>query len=105
QSLSVYLSTWPLPHSGIELCKIISRGEMPLHTEELTRFLSKIEPFNLLSEDVCREIARSSSLKKFSAKETIFFEGSTGESGCIVYSGRVAMVKSSGSGREMIVEL
>ena len=78
---------------------------MPLQTEELIRFLNKLEPFNLLSEEVCREIARSSTLKKFSAKETIFFEGSSGESGYLVYSGRVAMVKSSGCGREMIVEL
>lgn len=75
------------------------------HSDAIFTFLNQIPPFCNLPKEITEEIADASSIKKYAAKDLIFLEGEAGNLGYIVYSGRVAMIKSSLNGREMIVEL
>lgn len=72
---------------------------------EISSLCCSLPPFCNLSDDDLRSVLEKSRRREFANKECIFFEGDQGEAGYLVLSGRVAMVKNSARGREMIVEL
>lgn len=69
------------------------------------QFLRRLEPFQLLSERELRALSNSCRFAVVEAGEYISYEGDVEPSSFIVRRGRVAMVKTSVSGRELIVEL
>lgn len=76
-----------------------------MNADALIKFCRRLLPFSALSDEDLANIISASQTRFYQAKDYVFFEGSTGEAGYVVLSGRVAMVKSSSSGREMIMEL
>lgn len=72
---------------------------------ELLQFCRHVCPFDALPEAAYKALIASSRRKSFAAKEYIFFEGAEGDAGYLVLRGRVALVKASPSGREIIMEL
>lgn len=68
-------------------------------------FLKKISPFNQLPDRTLRSLADSCRFANVGAKDLIACEGEENISGFIPVSGRVAMVKTSLNGKELIVEL
>ncbi len=62
-------------------------------------------PFSLLDETHQQELAECSTRRKYSAKELIFLEGESDGAGYLLVSGRVAMLKQSPAGKDLIVEL
>jgi CRP-like cAMP-binding protein/CheY-like chemotaxis protein len=81
--------------------------EMVFGTDKTTpfQFLKKIEPFNQLPERDLSQLANSCSFYSFESGDSIAYEGEEDASGFIVAQGRIAMLKSSLSGKELIVEL
>lgn len=73
--------------------------------QRISNFLEQTSLFNNLPSEAIHEIAAASTLKTFEAKQSIFLEGDEGAYSYVVHSGRIAMIKSSLNGREMIVEL
>ncbi len=69
------------------------------------RWLRQIDPFTKLPEEGIRILARHCICRKFPAGEYVAFEGDLDTNGFLVLSGRIAMVKTSASGRDLIVEL
>lgn len=67
--------------------------------------LQSVEVFAQLPSNVVAGIAEQSTASTFAAKEKIFSEGERATHGCIVMSGRVAMLKSSPNGKELIFQL
>jgi CRP-like cAMP-binding protein/ActR/RegA family two-component response regulator len=68
-------------------------------------FLKKVEPFTSIPEGALRSLADACRFASVEAGEYLSYEGDIDASSFIVTSGRVAMVKTSVSGRELIVEL
>lgn len=68
-------------------------------------FLKKIEPFSRIPENELRTLGDTCRFASIEAGEYLAYEGDVATSAFIVTSGRVAMVKTSASGRELIVEL
>lgn len=79
----------------------MGRGEIV----DLVSFLTRIEPFNLLAPPVLFQLASRVETRRVKAKEFIFLENETGDYGYIIVSGRVALLKSSPNGKDLIVEL
>ena len=73
--------------------------------KEILEFLKKVEPFKTLADDILLQVAKASHFEDYEAGDLIVFEGDEEVSGFVVAAGRVAMVKSSISGKELIVEL
>ena len=67
--------------------------------------LAKLELFLDIAEQRLRTLALSGRFQKVAAREVITFEGDAAARPFVVVSGRVAMVKMSPDGRELIVEL
>jgi len=76
-----------------------------MNDSELISFCKHLLPFEALSESELNFVLSGSRRKAFGPKEYVFFEGDQGDAGYLVLSGRVAMVKNSARGREMIMEL
>ncbi len=68
-------------------------------------FLKRIEPFGRIPEAELRSLGDACRFASIEAGEYLAYEGDVASSAFIVTSGRVAMVKTSASGRELIVEL
>lgn len=68
-------------------------------------FLKRLEPFSRIPEPELRALGESCRFASIEAGEYLAYEGDVATSAFIVTSGRVAMVKTSASGRELIVEL
>ena len=73
--------------------------------EYISQFLATLSPFSELDEEVRHDLARTAQVRSYDAKEFIFFEGDKQDLAFAVISGRVAMLKSSPNGKELIVEL
>ena len=73
--------------------------------EQIQATLSQLEPFAALPNDRLVELAGYASLRKAAAKEFIFTEGEEATAGYAVVSGRVALLKCSPSGKELILDL
>lgn len=68
-------------------------------------FLKKIDPFTSIPESDLRTLAEACRFATIEAGEYLSYEGDVDSSSFVVTNGRVAMVKTSVSGRELIVEL
>ena len=68
-------------------------------------YLAQTELFSELPQAELLSLASRLKSKRFENREMIFHEGEHGDSAYLLLSGRVAMVKSSPNGREVIVEL
>lgn len=73
--------------------------------ERAHQCLQSVEVFSQLPSDVVAGIAEQSTVSTVAAKEKIFSEGERATNGCIVMSGRVAMLKSSPNGKDLIIQL
>jgi CRP-like cAMP-binding protein/DNA-binding NarL/FixJ family response regulator len=72
---------------------------------EALQFFKQIDSFQSVTEDDLRYLAAHAVIREHSAGEYITHEGDVGDRGFVVLSGRVAMLKSSSNGRDLIVEL
>ena len=72
---------------------------------EILSLLANVVPFSELPEEGLVKFAQYCHVKKFSSGELIAFEGDEQVDGFLVLSGRVALLKTSANGRELIVEL
>jgi len=89
-----------LPHSS--RVKPLSDGER----RSAKAILSKIDPFTRISDELLNSIAAECSFQDYRALEVISMEGERADvDGFIVVSGRVAMLKTSPNGRELVVQL
>lgn len=71
----------------------------------ITEILSRAAPFSLLSADECTALSKACTVRSVPAKKVVFHEGDEGNNAYLVLSGRIAMVKSSPNGKELMVEL
>lgn len=80
---------------------------VPASTEKqaLLSFLKTVAPFSSLADEGLKLLVSGSTTRKFPAGEIFALEGDSGVTGFLVMSGRVSMLKTSASGRELIVEL
>ena len=76
-----------------------------MNRNEIETFIRDIEPFALLPARAQTELAEGVHQNKFDTKELIFLEQTDGATGYLIVQGRVALLKSSPSGKELIVEL
>lgn len=67
--------------------------------------LERIEPFCRFTPQLRGHFERAAVAKRAEGKEIIFHEGDPSLAGFVVLSGRVAMLKSSPNGKELIIEL
>ena len=72
---------------------------------EIQRLLARLEPFSMLTGEVLKELAATLSVRTFAAKELIFLEQTEGDMAYAIVEGRVALLKTSTNGKELIVEL
>ena len=72
---------------------------------EIVDQLKRIHPFSLCDAAAISRIAKGCKLQKFDANEPIAFEGEQETKGVVVLGGRVALVKTSMSGKDLIVDL
>ena len=68
-------------------------------------FLKRLDPFSRLPENDLKNLADSCRFAAVESGDYLSYEGDIDASAFIVTSGRVAMIKTSASGRELIVEL
>lgn len=82
-------------------------GEEPVHLnakqESIFEFLNKIDLFKGAKN--IRAFAKAASVERYPGGEFIAFEGDERSSGFLVKEGRVALVKSSSDGKDLIVDL
>ncbi len=76
-----------------------------MNTKAIENILSTTSPFHLLPPEIISQIAPSLTTRSYNPKEIIFSEGEEAEFGYLVVSGRVAMVKGSPNGKNLIFEL
>lgn len=67
--------------------------------------LRRVAPFDALSENVLLGIVKGCEIENVKGNTMIAFEGDNRNRGFVVVEGRVALVKSSATGKELIVEL
>ena len=72
---------------------------------EIIAFLKNIDSFSALPPDALGVLAAGAVVKTYRAKELIFLEQTEGDTGHALVHGRVALLKTSPSGKELIVEL
>ena len=68
-------------------------------------YLKRVTIFKNLSEEEIRSISEISIMKKFSSKETIFFEGEEASGFYAVINGKVKISKFSSEGKEQILKI
>ncbi|MCB0359515.1 MAG: response regulator [Bdellovibrionales bacterium] len=73
--------------------------------QRINELLPQIEPFSQLDEDLNQRIARSCRLETLKGGRLLVFQGQEGTRGFVPIRGRLAMVKTSESGKELVVEL
>jgi two-component system, response regulator PdtaR len=73
--------------------------------KDLSYFLSTIPIFSNLSVDTMTKFANNCSIKHFNSGEIIYLEGDKSKGGFIPLSGRISIMKSTYSGKELIVAL
>lgn len=72
---------------------------------EVYNFLQQIQPFSSLSEATLKMVAKACRFSEFKAGDYIALEGDQNVSGFALITGRLAMLKTSTSGKDLIVEL
>ncbi|MCB0322796.1 MAG: response regulator [Bdellovibrionales bacterium] len=73
--------------------------------QELTQMLRQVDVFSDVDENVIEVLVERGRLMEFSAGELIAFEGDNDVGGFLVLHGRIALVKTSLQGKELVVEL
>lgn len=68
-------------------------------------FLRRVKLFSSISDEELTSLAAVCSFRRFDVGEFILHEGEEANGGFIVVSGRVAMIKTSPGGKDLIVEL
>lgn len=86
-------------------CAEVGLGLLMLTAQQLREFCLKIPPFNVLTPQQLTELLDSSRQRSYAMRDIIFCEAEDGDIGYLILSGRVAMLKSSPNGRQMIMEL
>lgn len=76
-----------------------------MNQSDLKTFCRRQLPFSGLTEEALTALLAASRQRAIPAKEYVFLEGTAGDAGYLILSGRIAMVKTSPNGREMIMEL
>lgn len=71
--------------------------------EEISDMLIECPLFNHLQADEIQAVARHFGVNKIDGGETIFNEGDDGTFMCIVYEGRVSVVKTNQNGNEVVL--
>ncbi|MFN8392165.1 MAG: Crp/Fnr family transcriptional regulator [Bdellovibrionota bacterium] len=64
-----------------------------------------LEPFSTVPSEALRSLAAGATERVFVAKQIIFHEQTDGDTGYVILEGRVALLKTSPGGKELIVEL
>jgi CRP-like cAMP-binding protein/AmiR/NasT family two-component response regulator len=72
---------------------------------EASQFLRQISPFSELPEEALKTLVEQSRFSSSGPGEYIALEGDLNEASFIVVSGRLAMTKTSSSGKELVVQL
>ncbi len=72
---------------------------------EKLKFLNQIKPFSQLDDHSLQLLSAGCHFQRYSTAEIILHENDRGGQGFIVCSGRIALLKTSASGRQLIVEL
>lgn len=72
---------------------------------EIRQLLSEVELFSALNDEQLSMLANGSRVRELRAKEILFVEGEVADTGYVVVDGRMALLKSSSSGKELIFEL
>jgi CRP-like cAMP-binding protein/CheY-like chemotaxis protein len=82
-------------------------GQAPQSGEALAiyDFLRQVWPFSKMPASDVVKLAHAARSRKYSQGEFVTIEGDEASSGFIVVDGRVAVIKASASGKELIVEL
>ena len=70
-----------------------------LVAEEIARFLKQTSLFSILDDESVHRLADRATMQRFSLGETIIEEGDEGRFACLIFSGRVRVLKRSESGR------
>ncbi len=101
-ALEKFKTTKMLELSSVE----IKEAEVPETAllEKISSSLLKVEPFCRIPSEKILQVSRVCRSQKVAAGDLFAFEGEPGDSGVLVLSGRVVMLKTSPSGRELIVE-
>lgn len=73
--------------------------------QEAKKYLKLIEPFQYLDDATITTLANSCKFSQFKSGDFIALEGDADVSGFVVVEGRVAMLKTSVTGKDLIVEL
>ncbi len=68
-------------------------------------YLKKINPFSRLPEASIQVLAAECQFRRYASGIALIYENDRSEQGFLMCSGRVAMLKTSASGRQLIVEL
>jgi CRP/FNR family transcriptional regulator len=76
-----------------------------VNTTKKHNFLAGINPFSALPPAALKELAAAANFSTFDQRELIFVEQTDGHTGYVIVQGRVALLKTSLSGKELIVEL
>ncbi len=76
-----------------------------MNHERICELFRKVEPFSELLEADRLTILGASKVQEVRPKEIVFSEGDEAEAGWVVVAGRIAMIKSSANGKELITEL
>ena len=72
---------------------------------EILNYLIQIRPFNKLDRDRLQQISAGCHVAHYSSGEIILHENDQSGRGFLVCSGRISLLKTSASGRQLIVEL
>ncbi len=80
-------------------------GTLPHDKMSIYDFLKMVRPFNKLPERAFTTLARVSSFRDLAASEIFAYEGDDDAHCFAVMTGRIALLKASMSGKELIVEL
>jgi len=95
---------------GKSLDEFLARHSAPsrdnsAEVQEICDFLKTVDPFHEMSADLINAIARLCKLEDVSEGTVIAFEGDEKPTGLIVAEGRIALIKASPNGKELIVDL
>ncbi len=82
-----------------------SEDSDPALASRVAEVLKRVPPFDLIEKHKLSEAASGAHFETYQANEPIVFEGDECTSGILVVEGRVAVVKSSVNGKELVVEL
>jgi CRP-like cAMP-binding protein/CheY-like chemotaxis protein len=80
-------------------------GEGGQSADSIKRFLARVQVFSDLSDADLSTLAGVATFKRYANGDVVFDEGDKLESGRVICSGRIALVKASTNGKQLIVEL